>query len=350
MEFDLQNLVRENIKQLTPYSSARHEFTGKASVFLDANENPYGSPLADAFNRYPDPLQWQLKFQLARIKGVPAENIFVGNGSDEVIDLAYRIFCTPGKDNVIVCPPTYGMYEVSGNINDVLIKKVNLTQDFQLDVEGILNAVDAHTKLLFICSPNNPTGNNMHRADVEILLNNFPGIIIIDEAYINYSKQKTFIQELTEYPNLIVMQTLSKAWGLAALRLGLCYASLDIIDLFNKVKPPYNINDASQQLALEALQNTDQINDWITDAVEQRAKVIRAFSECSFVENIYPSDANFILIKVSNAMALYTYLADHEVVVRNRSKDPGCDNCLRITIGTAEENNQLIQLFKSYEQ
>ncbi|MBC7511176.1 MAG: aminotransferase class I/II-fold pyridoxal phosphate-dependent enzyme, partial [Ferruginibacter sp.] len=234
MEFNLEQLVRQNIKQLTPYSSARHEFTGKASVFLDANENAYGSPLADKFNRYPDPLQWQLKFQLARIKGVPAENIFVGNGSDEVIDLAYRIFCNPTKDNVIVCPPTYGMYEVSGNINDVFIKKVNLTEDFQLDVEGILEAVDEHTKLLFICSPNNPTGNNMNRSDVEVLLNNFPGIVVIDEAYINYSKQKTFIQELTEYPNLIVMQTLSKAWGLAALRLGLCYASMDIIDLFNK--------------------------------------------------------------------------------------------------------------------
>ena len=270
MQFDLENLVRENIKLLTPYSSARHEFTGKASVFLDANENAYGSPLADKFNRYPDPLQWQLKFQLARIKGVPAENIFIGNGSDEVIDLAFRIFCNPQKDNVIVCPPTYGMYEVSGNINDVNIKKVPLTSDFQLDVAGILAAVDAQTKILFICSPNNPTGNNMARESVEILLNNFPGIVIIDEAYINYSKQKTFIQELTEYPNLIVMQTLSKAWGLAALRLGLCYASLDIIDLFNKVKPPYNINGASQQLALEALQNTDIVNDWITASVQQK--------------------------------------------------------------------------------
>ena len=207
MQFDLDKLIRDNIKNLKPYSSARHEFTGKASVFLDANENAYGSPLAEKFNRYPDPLQWQLKFQLARIKGVPAENIFIGNGSDEVIDLAYRIFCNPGKDNVIICPPTYGMYEVSANINDAAIKKINLTKDFQLDVDGILDAVDVNTKLLFICSPNNPTGNNMKRADVEVLLNNFPGIILIDEAYINYSKQKTFIQELTEYPNLIVMQT-----------------------------------------------------------------------------------------------------------------------------------------------
>lgn len=349
MEFDLQNLVRKNIQQLKPYSSARHEFTGKASVFLDANENAYGSPLPEKFNRYPDPLQWQLKFQLARIKGVPAENIFVGNGSDEVIDLAYRIFCDPAKDNVIVCPPTYGMYEVSGDINDVAIKKVNLINGFQLDVKEILATVDANTKLVFICSPNNPTGNNMRREDVEIILNNFSGIVIIDEAYINYSKQKTFIQELTEYPNLVVMQTLSKAWGLAALRLGLCYASMDIIDLFNKVKPPYNINDASQQLALQALQNTDLVNEWITASVLEKEWLIKEMGNFTFVETVYPSDANFFLMKVKNAAELYNYLSDHEVVVRNRSKDPGCENCLRITIGTPEENKQLLNLLKSYK-
>ena len=358
MEFELNNLIRENIKNLTPYSSARHEFTGKASVFLDANENASGSPLPSSFgeglgvryNRYPDPLQWQLKFQLARIKGVPAENIFVGNGSDEVIDLAYRIFCNPAKDNVIICPPTYGMYEVSGNINDVEIKKVNLTEEFQLDVEGILEAVDSNTKLLFICSPNNPTGNDMDRADVEILLNNFPGIVIIDEAYINYSKQKTFIQELTEYPNLIVMQTLSKAWGLAALRLGLCYASLDIIDLFNKVKPPYNINDASQQLGVEALHNTNLVNEWIKEVVVQKELLFQELKPLSFVEKIFPSDANFILVKVKDANKLYNHLSGHEVIVRNRSKDVHCGNCLRITIGTQEENSILINLLQSYER
>ena len=348
MEFDLDKLIRDNIKKLVPYSSARHEFTGKASVFLDANENAFGSPLPEKFNRYPDPLQWQLKFQLAKIKGVPAENIFIGNGSDEVIDLAYRIFCSPGTDNVIVCPPTYGMYEVSANINDVTIKKVNLTEDFQLDVEGVLNAVDENTKLLFICSPNNPTGNNMNRADVEVLLNNFPGIIIIDEAYINYSKQKTFIQELTEYPNLIVMQTLSKAWGLAALRLGLCYASMDIIDIFNKVKPPYNVNDASQQLGLEALQDTATVNNWIKQVVEQKEILVKEMQHLSFVEKIYHSDANFILVKVNNANKLYDYLSGNEVIVRNRSKDVHCANCLRITIGTPDENEVLINLLKSY--
>ncbi|MBL0355632.1 MAG: histidinol-phosphate transaminase [Chitinophagaceae bacterium] len=349
MEFDLYKLVRDNIKNLTPYSSARHEFTGKASVFLDANENAFGSPLAENFNRYPDPLQWQLKFQLARIKGVPAENIFVGNGSDEVIDLAYRVFCNPGKDNVIICPPTYGMYQVSANINDVAIKKVNLTTGFQLDVEGILNAVDENTKLLFICSPNNPTGNNMNREAVELLLNNFPGLVIIDEAYINYSSQKTFIQELTEYPNLIVMQTLSKAWGLAALRLGLCYASMDIIDLFNKVKPPYNVNDASQQLGLEALQDTKEVNEWIRLVVEQKHLLAATLQQLSFVGKIYPSDANFILVKVTNANMLYDYLAAHEVIVRNRSKEVHCENCLRITIGTPEENATVINLLKLYK-
>jgi histidinol-phosphate aminotransferase len=350
MEFDLDKLVRDNIKRLVPYSSARHEFTGKASVFLDANENAFGSPLPEKFNRYPDPLQWQLKFQLARIKGVPAENIFIGNGSDEVIDLAYRIFCNPAMDNVIVCPPTYGMYEVSANINDVQVKKVNLTEEFQLDAEGILNAVDDNTRLLFICSPNNPTGNNMNRADVEMLLNNFPGIIIIDEAYINYSRQKTFIQELTEYPNLIVMQTLSKAWGLAALRLGLCFASMDIIELFNKVKPPYNVNDASQQLGLEALQDATTVNNWIRQVVEQKEILLKEIAELSFVKKIYHSDANFILVKVADANALYNYLSAKEVIVRNRSKDVHCENCLRITIGTPQENDTLINLLKKYQQ
>jgi histidinol-phosphate aminotransferase len=353
MQFNLDKLVRENIKSLKPYSSARHEFKGEAAVFLDANENSYGSsvllpsPKGEGpgmrLNRYPDPLQWQLKFEIAKIKGVPAENIFIGNGSDEVIDLAYRIFCEPGKDNVVICPPTYGMYEVSADINDVAIKKINLTKEFNLDTEGILNATDENTKLVFICSPNNPTGNNMNRIDVEMLLNNFPGIVLIDEAYINFSRQKTFIQELTEYPNLIVMQTMSKAWGLAALRLGLCYASLDIIDLFNKVKPPYNINKASQQLALEALQQTGQVNDWIKEVVSERSSLEKVLAKFSFVEKIYKSDANFLLVKVKDANALYDYLSSNGIVVRNRSKEALCENCLRITIGTPDENRTLIK-------
>ncbi len=350
MKFELNNLVRDNIKNLKPYASARHEFTGNASVFLDANENGYGSPLREQFNRYPDPLQWQLKLKLSEIKGVPAKNICIGNGSDEIIDLAYRIFCNPGKDNVIICPPTYGMYAVNADINDVEIRKVDLTPAFQLDVDGIMQATDSHTKLLFICSPNNPTGNNMNRPDVEWLLNNFSGIVIVDEAYINYSKQKSFIQELTEYPNLVVMQTLSKAWGLAALRLGLCYASQDIVDLFNKVKPPYNINEASQQMAMQALQNTQQVNEWIQEVVLQKALLVKALNDFSFVKMIYPSDANFILLKVDDADLLYQYLASNGIVVRNRSNEINCHNCLRISIGTPRENEILLTALKQYKK
>lgn len=360
MQFELEKLVRKNIRSLIPYSSARHEFKGDAAVFLDANENSYGSPVflpsADGegsgvrLNRYPDPLQWQLKQAISKVKGVPPENIFIGNGSDEVIDLAYRIFCNPGKDNVIICPPTYGMYRVSGSINDVEIKKVNLTESFQLNVEEVLEAIDENTKLLFTCSPNNPTGNNMNRQDVEILLNNFPGVVIIDEAYVNYSKQKTFIQELIEYPNLIVMQTLSKAWGLASLRIGLAFASLPIIELFNKVKPPYNINKASQQLAVEALQNIQQVNEWIKEIVEQREALEKSLYDLSFVKKVYQSDANFLLVRVNDAGALYQYLANNKIVVRNRSREVGCDNCLRITIGTPEQNEQLLKALKLYER
>lgn len=348
MNFDLDRMARENIKRLIPYSSARDEYKGEASIFLDANENSFGSPLANEYNRYPDPLQWNLKAAIAGVKGVPVENIFIGNGSDEVIDLAYRIFCNPGKDNIIICPPTYGMYKVSAAINDVEIKKVNLTNNFQLDVEAILDSVDENTKLLFICSPNNPTGNNMNRYDIEFLLNNFQGIIIIDEAYINYSKQKTFIQELTEYPNLIVMQTLSKAWGLAALRLGLAFGSSGIIQLFNKVKPPYNINKASQDLAIKALENVELLNNRIRETITQKKFLIKELQNFSFVNKIYESDANFILVKVDNADKLYRYLSSNSIIVRNRSKEVLCENCLRITVGTSEENLQLINTLKEY--
>lgn len=347
--FDLDGLVRKNIKNLKPYSSARSEYSGSASIFLDANENSFGSPLAENFNRYPDPLQWQLKQELSKIKGVPAQNIFIGNGSDEVIDLAYRIFCEPGKDNVIVCPPTYGMYRVSGNINDVEIKEAMLIHDFQLDADAILKKVNSNTRLLFICSPNNPTGNNMNRVDVETLINNFPGLVIIDEAYINYSRQKSFLQELTEYENLIVMQTLSKAWGLAALRLGLCFASEKIIELFNKVKPPYNINKASQQLGIKALSGIDEVNKNIKITVEQRDILQNELQQFKFIEKIYPSASNFILIKTNNADNLYHYLSAKEIIVRNRSKEPLCENCLRITVGTPGEIKTLIEVLKNYK-
>lgn len=348
MDFVLEAFVRNNIRNLKPYSTARHEYKGAASVFLDANENSFGSPVNEQYNRYPDPLQWELKFSLSRIKGVPAENIFIGNGSDEVIDLAYRIFCNPCKDNVIICPPTYGMYEVSGNINDVEVRKIILTDTFQPDVESILRATDRNTKLIFICSPNNPTGNNMRREEIEMLLHNFNGIVIIDEAYINYSRQKTFIQELTQYPNLIVMQTLSKAWGLASLRLGLAFASLGIIEIFNKVKPPYNINQASQKLAIEALTNVEKVNDWIKQTIEQKNILMDKISIMPFVVKVFESDANFMLVRVKDADQLYKFLSDHGIIVRNRSKEALCENCLRITVGTAMENEFLLNTLNNF--
>lgn len=347
-KFDIENLVRENIKKLKPYSSARSEYRGNAEVFMDANENAYGSPVVESFNRYPDPLQWQLKQQISKIKGIPPQNIFVGNGSDEVIDLAFRIFCEPKKDNVIVCPPTYGMYKVCANINDVEVREVLLTENFQLDAAGILSSVDENSKLLFICSPNNPTGNDLDRLDIESLLNNFPGMVIIDEAYINFSMQKSFIRELTEYENLIVMQTLSKAWGLAGLRLGLAFASEKLIDLLNKVKPPYNINHASQAIAIKALENIQQVNENIRNIVQQRNWVHDELQQFKFVQIIYSSDTNFILVKVDDANKLYQYLLMNRIIVRNRSKEPLCENCIRITIGTEEENRKLINALKNY--
>jgi histidinol-phosphate aminotransferase len=347
--FDINKILRPNIKTLKPYSSARDEFQGEASVYLDANENAFGSPLATNYNRYPDPLQYAVKKRLMEIKGVPIRNIFLGNGSDEAIDILFRSFCTPGVDNVILVPPTYGMYEVSANINDVATRKVNLTADYQLDMEGIAEAINDNTKLIFICSPNNPTGNSINRADVETLLANFNGIVVVDEAYINFSRQKTFIQELTEYANLVVLQTLSKAWGLAGLRVGMAFASEEIIEVMNRVKPPYNINEASQQLALEALQNIDQINDWIKETLSERDKLVLQLKAFDFVLDIYPSDANFILVKTTNAKGIYDYLVGHGIIVRDRSKVELCEGSLRITIGTPKENVVLIDTLKKFK-
>lgn len=345
--FDLDSILRDNIKRLVPYSSARDEFKGEASVYLDANENSFGSPLPVAYHRYPDPLQWKVKYRLAEIKGVPPQNIFLGNGSDEAIDILYRAFCRPGIDNVVLCPPTYGMYEVSANINDVTVRKASLTPDFQLDLEAIESAVDENTKLIFICSPNNPTANAINRQDIEAVLNNFDGIVVIDEAYINFSRQKSFIQELTEYPNLVVMQTLSKAWGLAALRVGMAFASEDIINVFNKIKPPYNINQASQELALQALENIDQVNGWIKETVEEREKLQVELVKLPIVELVYPSDANFLLVKTVDAKGIYNKLVAQGIIVRDRSKVELCAGCLRITIGTPEENVVLLDTLKS---
>ena len=348
MSFDLNNILRENIKKLVPYSSARDEFKGEASIFLDANENSLGSPLRKWYNRYPDPLQKKVKEKLSEIKGVPTENIFIGNGSDECIDLLIRAFCDPGKDNIIICPPTYGMYEVSANINDVAIKKVPLTPAFQLDLPAIEQAVDDHTKMIFVCSPNNPTGNSLDRDDIEVLLNNYFGLVVIDEAYINFSRFRSFTQEMNDYPSLVVMQTLSKAWGLAALRVGLAFASEAIINVMNKIKPPYNINQASQDLVLQALEEVGQVNDMIKEIVSQRGELERTLVTLPVVKKVYPSDANFLLVQVTDAKAIYEYFLQNGIVVRDRSNVTLCEGCLRITVGTAAENEALIKSLKRY--
>lgn len=345
--FDIDKLIRPNIKRLEPYSSARDEFSGEASIYLDANENSFGSPLPKNYNRYPDPLQRKLKQKISEIKGVPAEHILIGNGSDECIDLLYRAFCDPGQDNVILCPPTYGMYEVSAHINDIAVRKVSLTRDFQLDVDGIAEAVDERTRLLFLCSPNNPTGNSLNHSDIEFILNNFEGLTIIDEAYINFSRQPSFIKELTEYPNLVIMQTLSKAWGLAALRVGMLFSSLPVIEVLTKIKPPYNVNQASQELALEAMANTAQVNAWTRSLVEEREKLATGLAGIPAVIHIYPSDANFLLVRVEEPRKLYESLVGEGIIVRDRSRVVLCEGCLRITVGTPPENETLLSAIRA---
>jgi histidinol-phosphate aminotransferase len=346
---DINSLQRENIKNLRPYSTARDEYKGQASVYLDANENSFGSPLPADYNRYPDPLQLDLKDAISKIKGVPIENTFLGNGSDEAIDLLYRAFCEPAKDNVIILPPTYGMYEVSANINNVEVRKVNLFPNYQLDLNGIAEAIDSNTKIIFICSPNNPTGNSIIRTDIETILANFPGLVVIDEAYINFAKQRSFIKELTEYPNLVILQTFSKAWGLAALRLGMAFAARPTTDILNKVKPPYNINQATQDLALAALQNVSQVNEWIKLTVEEREKLSADLVELDIVNKVYPSDANFVLAEVTDASGIYHYLVSQGIIIRDRSKVTLCEGCLRISIGTPAENQTLLTALKNYQ-
>lgn len=348
--FDVNTLIRDNIARLTPYSSARDEFSGEAKVFLDANENSLGSPLKKWYNRYPDPHQKAIKQKLAQVKGIAPEHIFLGNGSDECIDLLYRCFCNPGKDNIIICPPTYGMYEVSANINDIEVKKVSLLPNFELDLSGIEDAIDDQTKLIWICSPNNPTGNSLKRLDIETLLNNFKGLVIVDEAYINFSKQKSFVQELTEYPNLVVLQTLSKAWGLAGLRLGMAFASTAIIEILNRVKPPYNINQATQELVLTALEEVGQVNDMIRLLVDMREALADVFTSMPTVERVYPSDANFILVKIKEARAVYEFLLTKGIVLRDRSNVQLCNDCLRITVGSELDNTLLVDAMQDWYQ
>lgn len=344
MTFNLEHITREGIKSLKPYSSARDEYVSDGSdmVFLDANENPF----ENGVNRYPDPQQRSLKAVLADQKGIDPENILLGNGSDEVLDLLFRAFCEPKEDNVITLPPTYGMYKVLSGINTIENREVVLTHDFQPDVEAILKVVDGNSKLLFICSPNNPTGNCLSEESITTLLNTFKGLIVIDEAYVDFSKNNTWISRLTNFPNLIITQTLSKAYGMAGIRLGICIASKDIIAILNKIKPPYNVNGLTQLKALERVLSTKTVAQEVADILNERNKLIQALEEVSFVETIYPTEANFVLVKVDDAYQRYTNLLAKGVVVRNRSSQPLCENTLRFTVGTPEENKKLIAVLK----
>ena len=347
--FNPNNVVRNNIRNLKPYSSARDEFKGEANIFLDANENSLGSPLLKWYNRYPDPMQWKIKQKLSVIKQVPVDQVFLGNGSDEPIDLLFRCFCEPGVDEVIVFPPTYGMYEVSANINNVHLSKVPLTKEFQLDLEALESAIKPHSKIIWICSPNNPSGNSIDRQDIEMVLNNFDGLVVVDEAYINFSRQKSLVTDLADYPNLVVLQTLSKAWGLAGLRVGMAFASSEIIGYLNKVKPPYNISEPVQELALKALDEIGQVNDMILQLVDARKQLELDFVKSPQVVKVFPSDANFLLVEFTHAKAMYDYLVSKGIVVRDRSNVLLCDNCLRITVGTDDENMKLMDAINSFQ-
>ena len=348
--FRLDDILRPNIKALTPYSSARDEFKGEADIFLDANENSLGSSITEhKLNRYPDPLQIKVKEAISKLKGVAPSNIFLGNGSDEAIDILIRAFCNPGKDNIIVLPPTYGMYEVAARINDVAIKSVSLTAEFQLDIKGINTAIDKHTKLIFVCSPNNPTGGVIRRGDIETLLTSFEGIVVVDEAYIDFADSPSILSDLFKYPNLVVLQTFSKAWGLAGLRTGMAFASSDIINIFNKVKAPYNVGDLAQKLLLQALSNKDKVQEMVYLLKQERARLFKELPLFSFVKDIIPSEANFLLVKTTCADELYDFLITNNVVVRNRSKLPLCEGGLRITVGTPDENKRLLALLKTFQ-
>lgn len=341
--FSLEKLVRPNIRSLKPYSSARDEFKGDANVFLDANENSLGSPLVKWYNRYPDPLQMKVKEKISFIKKVAVDQIFLGNGSDEAIDILFRCFCEPGIDEVVIFPPTYGMYEVSANINNVKLNKVPLTSTFQIDLEALELAIKPNTKIIWICSPNNPTGNSIDREAIELILNNFDGLVVIDEAYINFSRQQSWLADLQDYPNLVVLQTLSKAWGLAGIRLGMAFASTEIIAYFNKIKPPYNISEPVQELAVKALEEIGQVNDMIVTLVNERQQLATAFLQLEEVLEVYPSDANFLLVRFKDTSGVYNYLVGQGIVVRDRSNVLLCEGCLRITVGTPLENKKLLE-------
>jgi histidinol-phosphate aminotransferase len=342
----LEKLTRKNIWNLAPYSCARNEFSGaNATVFLDANENPYGSPL----NRYPDPLQLELKKKIEQVKGIPAEYTFLGNGSDEAIDLLYRCFCEPKEDNVVAIEPTYGMYKVCADINDVEYRPVLLDENYQLMAEKMLAACDSHTKVIWICSPNNPTGNDINREEILKILNAFEGIVVVDEAYSDFSHLRPLRYELPRYPNLVVLNTLSKAWASAAIRLGMAFASPAIIDIFNKVKYPYNVNYLTQQQAIKVLSDPLEVERWVQLILQERTRMLEAFSQLPICQKVYPTDANFFLAKVSDAQGIYDYLVDQGIIVRNRTRVQLCYNCLRITIGSRNENSELIGALRQYK-
>ncbi|TAE37764.1 MAG: histidinol-phosphate transaminase [Runella slithyformis] len=347
MSFNLQHIVRSHIFTLTPYSSARDEYTGKEGTFLDANENPYRSVNGQNWNRYPDPYQWEIKQKLAPIKGVRPTQIFLGNGSDEPIDLLIRACCTPRQDSILIMPPTYGMYEVSASINDVPLIKVPLTADFQLDTAAVLAAITPQTKIIWLCSPNNPSGNLLNRADIVKIIENFDGLVVVDEAYIDFADSASFTQQLDKYPNLVVLQTFSKAWGLASLRLGMCFASEEIIDILNKIKPPYNLSGATQAILLEALGYEEAKNKMVQEILAEKTQLQADLNALKLVQHIYPSDANFFLVKFEHAKAIFEWLIAQKIIVRDRSKVTLCYDCLRITVGTAQENRILIEALKN---
>ena len=342
---NIQDLIRPTIKALKPYSSARDEFQGNSDdmVFLDANENPF----ENGVNRYPDPQQRTVKNLLSKIKNIPQQNILLGNGSDEVLDLIFRAFCEPNQDNIITLPPTYGMYSVLANINAIDIKSVQLDDDFQPKVDAILNIANSNSKLLFLCSPNNPTGNSFEAKSIERLVKEFKGIVVIDEAYIDFSNEESWASRLNEFPNLIVTQTLSKAYGMAGIRLGICYASNEIISILNRIKPPYNVNELTQQKAISQLDKQQLTQQQVADILNERKLLVDKLESVKYISKIYPSDANFILAKVDDATTRYNQLIEKGIVIRNRTTQPGCENCLRFTIGTPEENKILIDTLNS---
>ena len=341
--FDINTLLRENIRNLKPYSSARDEYTGAEAVFLDANENPFNAP----YNRYPDPYQREVKEKISKIKNVDAGQIFLGNGSDEPIDLLIRAFCEPGQDNIVTIDPTYGMYQVAADINNIEVVKVLLNDDFSLNTESVLDACTEKTKMVFVCSPNNPTGNVLNEDAMVQLANNFNGIVVVDEAYIDFAPEKSLLPRLNEFPNVVILQTFSKAWGMAGIRLGMALASPEIATVLSKIKYPYNINILTQEKALELLEREDEKVDWVKTLISEKEKLISKLETLPFVSGIYPSDANFLLVKVHDPKGIYDFLVEEKVIVRDRSKVALCEGCLRITIGSPEENKVLLESLNS---